>query len=479
MASRDDTIINSDIDSNVDSNIDSDVNSVSENDTVIENPRLEPHPEQRYFGGIIVPRWWRNRLVLLLSGLVVISIGFSVILLINAQSRIEDKKANVSAPSTPELKKAWYLQQETPETVVDLRGGKTLFPDPFEEASGFTNRAYEEQLPEDIFDQSPVSVSTNVIATGISNISKITQVSPTGTVRVVIPEEVVPLEVYEDFNTPETEIVESTPEPEPVVEIASLDPKQDVTTYRTEKWQQFALPFVIPKNAPMIAIVLDDMGVDQRRSRLATALPGPLTLSYMTYASDIGGQSTNARNAGHELMLHVPMQPGNPSIDPGPNVLTTTIDNDEILRRLRWGLDRFDGFVGVNNHMGSKFTQYKDGMRVVLNEIRDRGLIFLDSRTSGRSVASEIAQETGVTFASRNVFLDHIDDPDTVRKQLAQTERLALRHGSAIAIGHPRDATIEVLKEWLPTLAAKGIVLAPLSAIVIRTHQAPANQTNN
>src|SRR3546814_6705104 len=116
------------------------------------------------------------------------------------------------------------------------------------------------------------------------------------------------------------------------------------------------------------------MGLNRSQSRRAIALPGPLTLSFLTYADDLPQQTAAARAAGHELMLHVPMEPMDSAVPPGPEALLVSADDAELRRRLNWGLGRFEGFVGINNHMGSRFTRNEPGMSVVLAELHRRGL---------------------------------------------------------------------------------------------------------
>lgn len=233
-------------------------------------------------------------------------------------------------------------------------------------------------------------------------------------------------------------------------------------------WVRYAVPSPSVGNRPMIAVVIDDLGVDRKRSERVTILPAPLTLAWMTYAENLRPITQAARQRGHELMVHVPMQPQSESYDPGPDVLEVGLPTEELRRRLRWGLSRFDGFVGINNHMGSRFTADRAGMNVVMDEIRARGLLFLDSVTTQKSVAPDLARQYGVPFAARHVFLDNEMTVSAVRGQLAKTEAYARKYGAAIAIGHPHDSTIEALAGWLPGLEAKGLVLVPVTTIVKR-----------
>ncbi|TCS64187.1 hypothetical protein EDD55_102229 [Varunaivibrio sulfuroxidans] len=231
-------------------------------------------------------------------------------------------------------------------------------------------------------------------------------------------------------------------------------------------WRRYAMARGAPSGRPLVAIVIDDMGVDHKRSLKMVAMPAPLTLSYLTYAPNIKKQTAAARAAGHELMLHVSMEPGSHAVDPGPNVLLTGESDTEIRSRLDWGLNRFSTYIGINNHMGSKFTADATGMRVVMEELKKRGLIFLDSRTTNKTVGAQIAHELGVTVVERNIFLDNVNAKDAILKQLAALVRVARHKGAAIAIGHPRDGTIAALKAWLPTAVDLGVDVVPLSAVI-------------
>jgi polysaccharide deacetylase 2 family uncharacterized protein YibQ len=230
-------------------------------------------------------------------------------------------------------------------------------------------------------------------------------------------------------------------------------------------WLRHAVPAPPTSGFAMVAIVIDDMGLDRPRSMRAVELPAPLTLSYLPYGKDLRSQTTLARFKGHELMVHLPMEPSG-SADPGPEALKTDLDERELRRRIAANLGHFDSYVGVNNHMGSKFTAWRPGMEIVIDEMKKRGLLFLDSRTSAQSVGVELAAASGVPNASRHIFLDDVMSSDNVWHQLGEVEKTAKRTGYAIAIGHPHDNTLNALAEWLGGLREKGLVLVPLTTIV-------------
>ena len=231
-------------------------------------------------------------------------------------------------------------------------------------------------------------------------------------------------------------------------------------------WQQFALAMPATDGRPVIAIVIDDMGIDKADAARVIGLQGPLTIAFMSYATELDSQAHAARAAGDEIWMHIPMEPLDGEVDAGPNVLKTDLTPEEIRRRLDWALARLPGIVGVNNHMGSKFTQYAPGMTVVMEDLRARGLAFLDSRTIAATVASQVAGRMGVPHIDRDVFIDNDESVQAVLRQLEETERVAAKRGYALAIGHPHPTTIAALQQWLPTLKAKGFVLVPASALL-------------
>jgi len=253
------------------------------------------------------------------------------------------------------------------------------------------------------------------------------------------------------------------PMPAPDSQVATIAPP--VNDAADAAWLKNSVAFSVPQGRPLIAVVLDDVGVARSHAELAIDLPGVITLSFMTYADGVADMAARARAKGHELMLHVPMEPLGHEIDAGPNVLTVGAPEGELLKRLDWGLDRFPGYIGINNHMGSRFTQDERGMSVVLAELKRRNLLFLDSRTIGNTVGDKLAAQMGVAHVMRDVFLDNEMDEAAVIKQLMQAERVAASKGQAIAIGHPHPATIAAIRAWMPKAEARGFVIVPLSAV--------------
>ncbi len=246
----------------------------------------------------------------------------------------------------------------------------------------------------------------------------------------------------------------------------------------TSLWKKNAVPYTPSRSKAKIVIIIDDMGMDRKHTKEALALPAPVTFAWLPYASHIQPLVDEARAAGHEALVHLPMEPGNPSVDAGPTVLKTQMSSDEIGAMLDKNLSAFTGYVGFNNHMGSKLTQDAAAMQLVMSEAVKRGVLFIDSRTAPNSVAGQVAAAIGVPTANRDVFLDHFEDIHSVRAALEQMEKVAQRQGYAIAIGHPKVNTLAALREWLPTLADKGMELAPVSAVVRTSEPAAGVQSS-
>jgi hypothetical protein len=249
------------------------------------------------------------------------------------------------------------------------------------------------------------------------------------------------------------------------IEVANIAPAPPVVTGGEPAWLKNAAAFVAPPSRPLIAVVLDDVGVARGHAELAIDMPSVITLSFMTYADGVADMAARAHAKGHELMLHVPMEPLDGEVDPGPHALTVGASDSDLLARLDWGLARFPGYIGINNHMGSRFTQDERGMRVVLEELKRRNLLFLDSRTISTTIGDTLAAKLGVAHVMRDVFLDDEMDGRAVLRQLAQAERIAAAKGQAIAIGHPHPATLAAIRAWMPQAEARGFVIVPLSVV--------------
>jgi len=230
-------------------------------------------------------------------------------------------------------------------------------------------------------------------------------------------------------------------------------------------WVRYAAWPPPARGHPRIAIVLDDLGLNAAATMGALDLPAPTTLSFLPYGRSLDAWAFLARARGHEVLLHMPMQPIGPE-RPGPNALRVDLSDAELQRRLKANLDSFTGYVGINNHMGSRFTASAASMAKIVAPLRRRGLIFLDSRTIGASRAAAVTREAGVPTLERDVFLDDVIDRAQIARQLDEVEAIARRHGQAIAIGHPHAATLAELRAWIPSLAEKGLVLVPLTALL-------------
>ena len=261
---------------------------------------------------------------------------------------------------------------------------------------------------------------------------------------------------------------EAEPRDEPAVRVAAL-PAGVVGDELPWKLFAGAAP-AAGETRPMIALIIDDMGVVRAWSERAARLPAPVTLSYLPYAVDVGAQAAAARADGHELLLHLPLEPEDATQDPGPMALLVGLGDDELRWRLAWNLARIDGYVGINNHMGSRFTSDREAMGMVISEVKERGLLFVDSFTIAGSKALDLAHASGIPADRRHVFIDNDEDEEFIIRQLAKLEGLAYRNGYAIGIAHPRPLSLDVLEKWVAGLDERGILLVPVSAVIAQRH---------
>lgn len=264
----------------------------------------------------------------------------------------------------------------------------------------------------------------------------------------------------------------AAPAPQPADQqtAAAIVPQPPTAAAPQATWQKLASPFDANDTRPRVAVVIVDLGLSSAATDAAIQnLPAGVTLSFSPYADNLNNWINLGRAAGHEALLGLPMEPANfPTRDPGPRTLLTSLSPRENLDRLDWVLTRAAGYVGVTNYMGSRFTTSAEALRPVLTTLRDRGLMFLDARTTPRSEAAHLASEINLPRAINDRLIDEQASRAAIDAMLADVEKVARETGNAVAMGQPYPVTFERLAAWLPTLQDKGIALAPITALINR-----------
>ncbi len=220
--------------------------------------------------------------------------------------------------------------------------------------------------------------------------------------------------------------------------------------------------------APVIGIVVDDMGYRLADGLRALALPGPLAYSFLPHTPHASRLLAAARSAGKDVMLHLPMEAVSANHLLGPGAVRSAMTHAEFVDTLRAALASVPGAIGVNNHMGSLLTRDPERMAWVMQTLRDDGLYFVDSRTTALSVAAQVARDASVPVAERDVFLDNRPEERYVHGQFARLLDVASRHGDALGIVHPHGGSVAVLARELPRLDAAGVTLVPVPEILRR-----------
>ncbi|MCP4355158.1 MAG: divergent polysaccharide deacetylase family protein [Proteobacteria bacterium] len=228
-------------------------------------------------------------------------------------------------------------------------------------------------------------------------------------------------------------------------------------------------PITLDPKKVKIAIIIDDLGVHKENSFYsANNLPKEVTFSYLPYGKSTQNIIKQEFKKHREAMLHLPTEPIS-SIDPGPNALLDKMSAEKIEQLTYHNLNHvLDYIVGVNNHMGSKFTANQQHMEQALKVINKNKLFFLDSFTTAKTKAlsARNVATPEMPILKRHIFLDHKRTKDFISAQLARTEKIAKRKGFAIAIGHPHKITTDSILEWSKTLSQKGIQLVPITSIL-------------
>lgn len=218
-----------------------------------------------------------------------------------------------------------------------------------------------------------------------------------------------------------------------------------------------------------IAIVIDDFGNRMKGTEQMLDLPVKITAAIMPFLPTTKQDAEMAHRKGHDVIVHLPMEPirGKKSWL-GPGAITTDLPDDEIRRRVEAAIADVPHAIGMNNHMGSRATSDLRVMRIVLQVCKEKGLIFLDSRTSFRTVVPKVAKELGMTTLHNDIFLDDVSTRHHVMRQITAVNQFLQKNESCVVIGHVGATglvTSEVLKHVIPELKNKA-ALVPISQLV-------------
>jgi len=262
-------------------------------------------------------------------------------------------------------------------------------------------------------------------------------------------------------------------------ELAALVPQAKLSEPSAHEWDigidgtpthRLLLPVVAERPVPTpgkarLALVIDDMGEDVGLARGLAALDAPMAFAVWPDSGNREAVLKVLRARQREILIHLPMQPkGFPQVNPGRHALLVNMTAEQIQAATQRAIERVPGAIGINNHMGSEFTESPFAMRAALSAMKDKGLFFLDSRTTPHTVGEQEAKKLGLRHFHRDVFLDNEQEVPAILKQLRQAESIARTKGQAIAIGHPHPATLDALRQWLKDRDA-SVHVVPLTAL--------------
>ncbi len=198
-------------------------------------------------------------------------------------------------------------------------------------------------------------------------------------------------------------------------------------------------------------------------------LPGPVSFAFAPYGNDLERLAARARGEGHEILLQLPMEPFDyPDNDPGPQTLLTSLAPEQNIDRMHWLMSRFQGYVGVANYMGSRFTASDASFAPVLREVAKRGLMYFDDGTSPRSLAGQIAGANSLPFVKAAVVLDAVPTPNEIDRALVRLEGIARETGIAVGVATALPVSIARIAQWAKGAEARGFMLVPISAAAVK-----------
>jgi len=218
-----------------------------------------------------------------------------------------------------------------------------------------------------------------------------------------------------------------------------------------------------------MSIVIDDFGNNMEGTEAMFNLAVPITVAVMPFMPSTEKDARTAHEAGHEVIVHMPMEP-NKGLSKwlGPGSIKSNLTDQEVREHVEAAIDNVPYAIGMNNHMGSKITADERIMRIVLTVCKERKLFFLDSRTTPKSVIPKIATELGVPYIVNQLFLDDVYTVDHIQKQMNKAVALLEKSPNSVIIGHVGPSgkiTSSVIQKALPLLQQKGEII-PISKMI-------------
>jgi len=220
------------------------------------------------------------------------------------------------------------------------------------------------------------------------------------------------------------------------------------------------------KPSVRMVLVLDDLGYTDKGLGSLKDIEVPLTLAVLPGTPYVEKVCSFARNNEMEVIVHLPMEPENSTSALEKETILTNMDDETIRNSVSGMINSVRGARGISNHMGSKATADRRVMKIIMEELKKRNMIFLDSVTTRRSVCREVALETGVPYVKRDIFIDNLKEEDVIHEQLEKAAGIAHSNGKAVVIGHYRPLTIKVLKDAVPGIREEGVEFVRLSEII-------------
>jgi polysaccharide deacetylase 2 family uncharacterized protein YibQ len=219
-------------------------------------------------------------------------------------------------------------------------------------------------------------------------------------------------------------------------------------------------------HSAQLVIIIDDIGNNYEQGNAMVELEGPLTLAFLPHTPYAKRLANKAYLNHKEIILHAPME-NTAKAALGPGALTQELTETELKRTLKKAIASIPHAQGINNHMGSALTQNTQAMKWVMETLKDEQLYFVDSLTSPKSIAYELAQQQGLPSLRRHVFLDNDTSLDSLNKQWRQALRISKKYGSAVLIAHPYTESHDFLTQKIPELSDQNIQLVPASQLFL------------